>query len=123
MITLQIKNRYTHKVIFEYTCNDNTMKQTVEEAIRQKISLGGADLSYLDLSCMDLSYADLNTTDLKYTDLSYSNLECANLSYSNLESADLSEANLRNCDLDEVYLKDTKFWKGERYYGENTNKK
>lgn len=79
MITLQIKNRYTHKVIFEYTCNDNTMKQTVEEAIRQKISLGGADLSYLDLS------------------------------YSNLESADLSEANLRNCDLDEVYLKETKF--------------
>ena len=108
MITLQIKNRYTHKVIFEYTCNDNTMKQTVEEAIRQKISLGGADLSYLDLSCMDLSYADLNTTDL---------------SYSNLESTDLSETNLRNCDLDEVYLKDTKFWKGERYYGENTNKK
>lgn len=91
MITLQIKNRYTHKVIFEYTCNDNTMKQTVEEAIRQKISLGGADLSEAQLI-----KACLIESKLIGTDLTRANLDSAYLIAANLTNVILYDTNLNN---------------------------
>ena len=108
-IKLSIKNRFTGSVLFEYEKEDNTMRQTVEEAIRSYADLSSADLSYADLSyanlrSADLSYANLSSADLSYTnlryaDLRYANLRYADLSYANLSSADLSYANLSSANL------------------------
>ena len=43
-MTIEIKNHWTGEVIFSHECEDNTLKKTVEEAIRQQV-----DLSYSNL--------------------------------------------------------------------------
>jgi len=90
-IKLQIKNRFTGSVIFEYETENNTMKETVKEFIKQELASGkrSANLSYADLSYANLSYADFRSANLSYADLSY-----ADLSYANFRSANLSSANL-----------------------------
>ena len=55
MNKIQIKNRYTDEVIFEYECKNNTIKKTVEEAIKRSI----------DLTCADLKRANLSGANLK----------------------------------------------------------
>lgn len=66
---IEIKNRYTNEVIFTHECEDNTIKKTVEEAVRH-----GVNLSYSDLSGSDLSGSDLKGSNLSYSDLKDSNL-------------------------------------------------
>ena len=105
------------KLLFEFECENNTVKKTVEKAIESSANLSyanlhstdlssanlsSANLSYAnlsyanlrsaDLSSANLSYANLHSTDLSSADLSYANLSYANLSYANLSSADLSYA-------------------------------
>ena len=58
-IKLQIKSRRTGSVLFEYEKEDNTIKDTVVEAIKS-----GADLYGADLYGADLRRADLRGTDL-----------------------------------------------------------
>jgi hypothetical protein len=103
-VKIEIKSWMTGAVLFEYEKEDNTVKDTVEEAVRRSADLSSADLSYADLRyanlrSADLSYADLRYANLRSADLSYANLRSADLSYANLRSADLSYANLRSADL------------------------
>lgn len=50
MITkIQIKNRYTGGIIFEYECEDNSIRKTVEEAVMNKKDLYVADLREANL--------------------------------------------------------------------------
>ena len=105
-------------LLFEYECKDNTIRKTVEKAVKKKADLSYANLSYADLSranlrCADLSYADLRCADLRSADLSYADLRsadlnCADLSSADLSSADLSCANLRSADLNCANLIDSK---------------
>ena len=112
------------KLLFEFECENNTVKKTVEKAIESSADLSSADLSFADLSfanlrfanlrsadlrsanlrSADLSfanlrYANLRSADLRYADLSSANLSSANLSYANLSSANLSSANLSSANL------------------------
>ena len=48
-IKLQIKNRFSGSLIFEYESENNTIKKTVLEAIKAGANLRGADLSGADL--------------------------------------------------------------------------
>jgi len=108
MIKIQIKSRIG-SILFEYEKENNTVKDTVIEAVKSGANLSGAnlsgaDLSSADLSSADLSYADLYRADLSYANLSYANLSGAylsraNLSYANLSGADLSRADLSSADL------------------------
>jgi hypothetical protein len=66
---IQIKS-ISGKLLFEFDCENNSIKKTVENA-------------------------NINVTDLKYADLKYANLENANLENANLRGADLRCANLR----------------------------
>jgi len=96
---IQIKS-FLGNLLFEYETDNNTIKKTLEQAVKEN-----ADLSYADLRSADLSYADLRSADLSYADLSYADLRSADLrsadlSYANLRSADLSYANLRSADID-----------------------
>jgi len=61
--------------------------------------LGGANLSYVNLSYANLRDADLGGVNLRGADLSYADLSYANLSYANLRDADLGGVNLRGADL------------------------
>ena len=96
---IDITNWKTDEVIFSYTCENNTVKKTVEEAIKQGISLAYANLIGADLAVLNLSYANLNNANLLYanlrnTDLSYVNLQKSHLSYCNLSNANLLGADL-----------------------------
>ena len=98
-IKLNIKNRYTGKVLFEYETENNTMSKTVEAAVEDNANLRSADLRHADLSYADLRSANLRYADLSYADLSYANLRSDNLRYADLSSADLLYADLRSADL------------------------
>ena len=59
-IKIQIKNRWTGSVLFEYVKEDNTIKDTLIEAVK-----GGADLEGADLEGAYLGGADLRGADLR----------------------------------------------------------
>ena len=106
-------------VLFEHTCENNTLLKTLKEALKEDIdlkyvNLSGADLSGANLSGANLRYANLrhvnlNGAKLRYAklsgaDLSGANLSGANLRYANLSGADLSSANLSGADLSSANL-------------------
>jgi hypothetical protein len=86
-------------LLFEFEKENNSMKDTLMEAVKSGANLFGADLSRADLSGADLSGAHLSRADLSRADLSGANLSGANLSGANLSGADLSGANLSGADL------------------------
>ena len=93
-IKIEIRNRWTGSVVFEYTKEGNTITETVLEAIRCD-----ADLRDAYLCDADLSGTDLRGADLSGADLSDANLRGANLRDADLRSADLSDADLRDANL------------------------
>ena len=109
-MNIEIKNRTNKHVIFSHYCEKNTIKKTVEEAVKLKINLSEADLKGADLDSAklggaDLSHADLRKADLKYADLNDANLNEANLRCAELSWADLRWANLRWAELNGTNLK------------------
>jgi hypothetical protein len=83
---IQIKSVFG-KVLFEFEKEDNTIKDTLIEAIKL-----GADLSRADLSGANLSGANLSGAYLSGANLSGADLSGAYLSGANLSGADLSGA-------------------------------
>ena len=109
--TIQIKST-SGDVLYEHTCEDNSVKKAVEEAVKNNVSLRGANLSGADLRKADLRGANLRGADLRKADLRgaflpeanlrYANLRYAYLRYAYLSGANLSGANLRDADLSNV---------------------
>ena len=58
-IKIEIKNRFTGKILFEYEKVDNTIKATLEEAVKNGANLRGANLRDADLGGAYLGDADL----------------------------------------------------------------
>ena len=88
-MNIQIKSRFTAAVLFEHDCENNSLRITLELAIKS-----GADLIRADLSG--------------------ANLSGANLSGANLSGADLSGADLSGADLSGAYLKNKEKLVGKR---------
>ena len=99
LIKIEIKNRWTGKVLFEYEKENNTIKETVVEAVNNDANLRGANLVDANLVGADLRDADLRGADLRYADLRCANLVDANLVGADLRYADLEGANLVDADL------------------------
>ena len=95
-IKIEIKNRWTGTIIFEYEKENNTIKDTLLEAIKSGADLRSADLRSAYLRGADLSSAYLRGADLSSADLRSANLSGADLSSAYLRSADLSSADLRS---------------------------
>ena len=105
---IEIKDIFGN-VLFTYECEDNSVKKTVEEAVRQRANLCSADLSKADLhgadlyganlGDADLYGANLDGADLRFAYLRYAYLRYANLHGANLHGADLGDANLGDADL------------------------
>ena len=98
-IKIEIRNRWTGSVVFEYTKEGNTITETVLDAIRR-----GADLRGADLRDADLCGAYLCGADLCGADLCGANLRDADLRDADLYGADLRGADLRDADLCGAYL-------------------
>jgi len=103
-MNIQIKSRFTAAVLFEHDTENNSIRLTLEMAIKSGADLSCADLRGANLSCADLSGANLSDAkmscaDLSGADLSDANLSDANLSCADLRGADLSCANLRGANL------------------------
>ena len=118
METIQIKS-LSGSVIFEHTAENNTVKITVEEAVKKNVNLALADLYDADLDCADLDCANLRganlrganlrNTSLKKADLAgaylaWANLEGADLNFAFLKCADLNESGLEEANLNGAYL-------------------
>ena len=106
-IKIEIRNRWTGSVVFEYTKEGNTITETVLEAIRRCANLCDANLCGADLRGADLYGADLCSTDLRSTDLRDADLRCANLCDADLRGANLYGADLRSTDLRGANLRST----------------
>jgi len=98
-IKLQIKNRFTGSLIFEYESENNTIKETLLEAVKAKANLRGADLRGANLHGANLYGADLYGANLRDADLYGANLHGANLHGANLLGANLCDADLRGANL------------------------
>ena len=97
-IKIQIKSIFG-SVLFEYSKENNTIKDTLCEANLRGANLRGADLRGANLRGADLRGANLRGADLRGADLREANLRGADLCGANLRGADLREANLRGADL------------------------
>ena len=100
---IQIKSIFG-EVLFEFEKENNTAKNTVEEAVSKKINLGGANLGDADLGGADLRGANLCDANLRganlrgaYLRVAY--LRGANLGGAYLGGAYLCDANLGGADL------------------------
>ena len=97
--TIEIKRWDNDEVIYSHACENNTIGETVEDAVKN-----GIDLSYAYLSHADLKIIDLSNAKLSYANLSNANLYFVNLIGVDLSYADLNNANLYNSNLYKAYL-------------------
>lgn len=99
----------TDRVLFEHAAVNNTMRLTVEAAVKAGVNLsgaylyganlGGVDLGYANLEGAYLEGANLGDADLYRTNLSSAYMYGTNLSGANLTEACLSGANLTDANL------------------------
>jgi len=99
MNTITIKQRYDASILFSYEKEDNTIKDTLEEAVRKGAYLNSAYLSGADLRDAALSNAELRGANLRDAALSNAELRGAALSNADLYGADLRGADLRGANL------------------------
>ena len=109
MITLY---RTNNSIIGEFQVG--SVKEAVELAVRQGISLANANLAFKDLANVNLKGANLEGTDFTGTNLMWVRLEganCkganfagANLKWANCKGANLTNANLTRANLSSVDL-------------------
>jgi hypothetical protein len=78
MTTIEIKSIFG-KVLFTYTNENATIKDAVEQAVKEKVNLRNSDLRNSDLRNSDLSNSDLRGSDLNNSDLRGSNLSGSNI--------------------------------------------
>ena len=91
------------KILFEFEKEENSIKETVIEAIKNRANLRSADLRG----------ADLWGVNLRGVNLRDANLRDANLQGANLRDANLWDANLRGADLKKLIAQTTILPEGE----------
>jgi hypothetical protein len=96
---IEIKHINTNEVLFSHEQENNSLKVTLEMAIKANSNLRHADLRHANLRYADLRYANLRAANLRYANLRYANWSNANLRAANLRDANLSNANLSNANL------------------------
>ena len=73
-VKFEIKNKWTGSILFEYEKEDNTLKKTVEEAVRVGADLEGADLvganlegAYLEGAYIYISDSEIDSEEIVKT--------------------------------------------------------
>ena len=111
METIEIKD-INGVVLFVHTVKNNSIKITVEEAVKKNVILFGANLTNAELKGVNIEGANLDGAYLTGANLEGSNLEraglnCVNFEGANLERASMKGAFLYRADLEGANLKDT----------------
>ena len=96
---IEIKNRYNGNVLFSHDCEENTLKITLDMALKAQADLRYANLMGADLTGVTLRDADLRDANLRDVDLRDANLRGADLTDVDLRGVDLRGATLRGADL------------------------
>ena len=117
-IKIEIRNRWTGSVVFEYTKEGNTITETVLEAIRRGANLRDANLCGANLCGANLRGANLYGANLYGADLCGANLYGANLYGADLCDTNLRDANLYGANLRDANLCDTNL-RDANLYGAN----
>ena len=70
-VKIEIKNRWTGSVLFEYEKENNTIKDTVEKAVEVRANLRGANLARANLEGADLvgAYIYLSDNEINTNDI------------------------------------------------------
>ena len=97
-IRINIKSIFGN-VLFSFEKENNTIKDTLEEAYLEDANLEGADLGYANLRGANLRGANLRGANLKDANLGGANLGYADLRGADLKGADLKGANLKGANL------------------------
>jgi Pentapeptide repeats (8 copies) len=101
-MTAEIKESGSGKILYRGT---GTVKEVVEQAVRERVSLYCAVLCEADLEGADLEQADLGDADLRYANLKGANLTGAILWGALFAGTKLEGANLKDVDLDDLDLR------------------
>ena len=104
---LSIKSCISASVLFEFEADENSVKITLEAAVKARANLYDADLYGADLRDADLRGADLRGANLYGANLYGANLDDANLYGADLYGANLYGADLRGANLDGEKLSKT----------------
>lgn len=109
-MNIQIKDTYG-EVLFEYNKEDNTIKDTLEKAVKEGISLfsadlEGADLRYANLYKADLCHANLRNANLDHACFNHADLRFADFYNAKLTHTGFSCTNLRSADFCGTFLMD-----------------
>jgi len=121
MLKIQIKNRWTGSILFEYEKDKNTIKETLVEAAKKGADLQGADLQGAYLQGAYLQGAYLKGADLQGAYLQGADLQGAYLKGAYLQGAYLKGADLQGADLQGAYLQGA-FLQGAYLQGEKISK-
>ena len=97
---IEIKSMFG-SVLFEFEKENNSIKDTLIEAVKGGADLRGANLRGANLYAADLGGADLGGANLGGANLYAADLRGADLGGANLYAADLRGANLRGANLGE----------------------
>lgn len=108
--TIDIKRWDNNKLIFSYTCEYNTIANTLIEAIKQNINLTYADLSGVKLSCLNLLKIDLSFTNFSWATIEDCNLTGIDLTNANLSHISLYHVSLFDCNLSNTKLINAGLW-------------
>ena len=95
---IEIKSVFGN-ILFEFEKENNTIKETIEEAVKSGANLDGANLHGANLCGAYLRGANLCGAYLRGAHLDDADLRGANLRGANLDDANLRGANLRGADL------------------------
>jgi hypothetical protein len=101
---IQIKTTFG-RLLFEFEKEDNSVKDTLIEAVKRGANLVGANLVDANLVDADLRVANLVDADLGVANLRGADLGVANLVGANLKGANLKGANLGGANLGDAYLR------------------
>ena len=105
-VKIEIKNRWTGEILFEYEKENNTIKDTIVEAVKQRANLGGANLGGAYLGGANLGGANLGDAYLGGANLGGANLGDAYLGGAYLGNAYLGDAYLGGANLGGANLGD-----------------
>ena len=100
-------------LLFEFEKEDNSIKETLIEAVMRRADLQGADLRGADLQGANLQGADLWGADLQGADLRGAYLQGADLQGAYLWRANLRRTDLQGADLQKIYAVNTILPDGE----------
>ena len=108
-----ILSRFDASLLFEYESEENSLKITLQAAVKSGANLNGANLRCANLDGANLRGANLNGADLRGANLDGTNLDGADLRGTDLRGANLDGANLDGADLRGTNLN------GANLYGAN----